>query len=362
MANNNPDKKALLRKLPAVHEILKWPGLLQAQDQGTLTRWALRQAAQTVLDSQRSALLKNERTEPDSKEKLEYAIKNEARKLLRGSLVPVINATGVILHTNLGRAPLAPEALNAIKAVAKGYSNLEFDLYQGKRGQRHRHVEGLLCDLTGAEAALVVNNNAAAVFLALRVLATDKEVIVSHPFLKPLAGLGKRSDIGPPEEVDRLLVVSDQKEGGCCSGVTFSAESGPPLLCQAVQDPPLKSARVLKLIHKDMVCMLIEIIEDIVSLGTEGQRLVGQKLKVVEVQDVTFALLTVTALCWRSTGAVALRSQAGSTQREADDGVTGRLPAQWPHRYDHDEPPGGDERDERRPGCGAASGVAHLPR
>jgi L-seryl-tRNA(Ser) seleniumtransferase len=92
----------------------------------------------------------------------------------------VVNATGVIIHTNLGRAPLSEASLAAMEAASRGYSNLEFDLENGARGSRHTHIEGLLCRLTGAEAAIVVNNNAAAVFLALSALAKKKEVIVSR--------------------------------------------------------------------------------------------------------------------------------------------------------------------------------------
>jgi L-seryl-tRNA(Ser) seleniumtransferase len=96
------------------------------------------------------------------------------------TLHPIINASGVILHTNLGRAPLSQEAIEAMIIISKGYCNLEFDLENGVRGSRQVHIESLLCQLTGAEAALVVNNNASAVLLALTALAKRKEVIVSR--------------------------------------------------------------------------------------------------------------------------------------------------------------------------------------
>jgi L-seryl-tRNA(Ser) seleniumtransferase len=107
-------------------------------------------------------------------------ILNRLEAIIKPSLRRVINASGVILHTNLGRAPLSEEALAAMVDVSRGYANLEFDLAVCDRGSRHIHVEGLLCQLTGAEAALVVNNNAAAVLLGLTALARRKEVIVSR--------------------------------------------------------------------------------------------------------------------------------------------------------------------------------------
>jgi len=103
-----------------------------------------------------------------------------AHALSHSSLRPVINATGVILHTNLGRAPLSQEAMTAMTLAARGYCNLEFDLDSRLRSSRNVHIEQILCQLTGAEAALVVNNNASAVLLALTALAKKKEVIVSR--------------------------------------------------------------------------------------------------------------------------------------------------------------------------------------
>jgi len=113
-------------------------------------------------------------------DKIVESIYLQVRQLETPTLRPVINATGVILHTNLGRAPLSRETIAAMDAVAKGYSNLEFELDSGSRGSRHTHIEPLLCQLTGAEAGLVVNNNASAVLLGLSALARRKEVIVSR--------------------------------------------------------------------------------------------------------------------------------------------------------------------------------------
>ena len=91
--------------------------------------------------------------EPEPRDQTQKQVLREARKLLTRSLRPVVNATGVLLHTNLGRAPLAEEAVRALQEVSVGYSNLEFDLDRGKRGLRYEHVQGLLCSLTGAESA-----------------------------------------------------------------------------------------------------------------------------------------------------------------------------------------------------------------
>jgi L-seryl-tRNA(Ser) seleniumtransferase len=115
--------------------------------------------------------------------------------LLQPELQPVINASGVVLHTNLGRAPLSRAAQQAMLETAVGYSSLEFDLRRGVRGHRHVHAESLLCQATGAPAALVVNNNAAAVLLALTVLARGREVLTSRTQLIEIGGGFRIPDI-----------------------------------------------------------------------------------------------------------------------------------------------------------------------
>jgi len=134
----------------------------------------LRKAINQTLEKERIRILEGRTNRAPVKEEIEQGILQGLTTILKPSLRRVINATGVILHTNLGRAPLAQEALDAIKEASAGYSNLEFNLDEGKRCSRYRHVDDLLCELTGAEASLVVNNNAAAVFLALRSLAKEK--------------------------------------------------------------------------------------------------------------------------------------------------------------------------------------------
>jgi L-seryl-tRNA(Ser) seleniumtransferase len=180
-----PDDSQQLRALPAVERLLQTEPLRSAAAKGP--RALAVAAARDVLDRCRAEIRAGNGAVPEIGELAAQAAADVAARN-RPRLVPVINATGVVIHTNLGRAPLADEALAAVETVASGYSNLEHDLTGGARGSRQMHVEDVLRDLTGAEAAVVVNNNAAAVLLAVAALAAAREVIVSRGQLVEIGG------------------------------------------------------------------------------------------------------------------------------------------------------------------------------
>ncbi|MFL5892512.1 MAG: L-seryl-tRNA(Sec) selenium transferase [Solirubrobacterales bacterium] len=178
----NPQSDAVqarLRALPSVERL--------ASSVGEVPHAAAIAAAREELDELRERIRDGEPVDPDPAV-LREVVAERARMLARGSLRPVINATGVILHTNLGRAPLAPEAAEAAARIGAAYSNLELDLEDGERGSRQVHVEGLLRTMSGAEAALAVNNNAAAVLLALAALAGGREVVIGRNQLVEIGG------------------------------------------------------------------------------------------------------------------------------------------------------------------------------
>jgi L-seryl-tRNA(Ser) seleniumtransferase len=159
-----------------------------------LGRESVKSIVSDVIGEYRSALRKDERAVL-SVEDLEAEMRRRCLERCVPSLRPVVNATGVVVHTNLGRSCLHGEAIEALTAVARNYSTLEYDLGEGKRGHRDSHVEWLLCRLTGADAALVVNNNAAAVLLCLAALAKDREVLVSRGELVEIGGSFRIPDI-----------------------------------------------------------------------------------------------------------------------------------------------------------------------
>ncbi len=173
-----------LRDLPSVDQLLQQSSVI-----AWITKYGRSQTIEALrqsLEATRTVFSKTQKI-PSDKQLLE-----QAHELLQAwsspSLRPVINATGVILHTNLGRAPLSRSAIHAIQAIALGYSNLEYDLEKGQRGSRLLHAETLLTRLTGAESALVVNNNAAAVLLVLSAFARRRSVVISRTQLVEIGG------------------------------------------------------------------------------------------------------------------------------------------------------------------------------
>ena len=177
-------------KLPSVDRLLNDPEITAlAHDHGAhlVTR-----CARNVLASARHQILSGQSLEPGD---LVNNLREDVVRTVRPSLRRVINLTGTVLHTNLGRAVLPESAIEAMIEVAQGASNLEFDVIAGKRGDRHKHSEALLCQLTGAEGALVVNNNAAAVMLTLNSLALRKEVPLSRGELIEIGGAFRMPDI-----------------------------------------------------------------------------------------------------------------------------------------------------------------------
>lgn len=161
---------------------------------GQFPRKIILKAVREVIAAGRGEILAGRATDL-SPAMLSAEIEDKIVRLSSFSLVPLINATGIVIHTNLGRAILSDNVLHNVIAVGGGYSNLEYDLASGKRGRRHTHTRRLLTDITGAEDALIVNNNAAAVLLCLNTVAKGKEVIVSRGELVEIGGSFRIPDV-----------------------------------------------------------------------------------------------------------------------------------------------------------------------
>jgi L-seryl-tRNA(Ser) seleniumtransferase len=211
----SPEIQQRLRRLPKVDDELRrieralndaareaGPGDDAAREQAALPRWALTQAVREAIAAQRRQILDEQAPagEPDAPGQVDArlevgAVLAAARRLVRPPLRPVLNATGVVLHTNLGRAPLPARALRRISEAAAGYCNLEYQLELGQRGSRQDLLPELLRPLTSAEAHLVVNNNAAAVLLMLAGLCAGQKVVVSRGELVEIGGSFRVPDV-----------------------------------------------------------------------------------------------------------------------------------------------------------------------
>jgi L-seryl-tRNA(Ser) seleniumtransferase len=191
-------REQVLRKIPSVDEILSRPeiaDLLKIHPRAVVVeaiRKGLGRLRSVILDKEEFSDLSNAFF---SFEHLYPLLQREIELQVQPQLRRVINATGVVIHTNLGRSPLHPSAMEHMIEISKSYSNLEYNLDMGERGNRYTHVEGILCRLSGAESAMVVNNNAGAVLLALNTIAEGKEVIVSRGELVEIGGAFRIPDV-----------------------------------------------------------------------------------------------------------------------------------------------------------------------
>jgi L-seryl-tRNA(Ser) seleniumtransferase len=246
----------LLRELPSVDRLLKHAAcepLLKRYNRGYVV-----EKCRTMLDRMRAEIRQTKAISPE--EVREEAILRRLEGVIaaesRPELVRVVNATGTILHTNLGRALLSAEAMEAVAAVGGQPVNLEYDLSAGKRGRREGAVEALLTELTGAEAATVVNNNAAAVLLGLNTLADGKEVVVSR---------GELIEIGGSFRIPEIMA----KSGAILKEVGSTNRTHPEDYEKAIND---KTALLLK-VHTSnykVVGFTAEVaLEELVALGTK---------------------------------------------------------------------------------------------
>jgi L-seryl-tRNA(Ser) seleniumtransferase len=192
----NPNQQQLLRRLPAVDRVLEL-----AHSEGGF-EWAPRSvvvnAIRTVIEDERRLIREDGGARAEdavSETAIMERVKAAVRQAMRPNLRPLINATGVVVHTNLGRSLLAPEAVENLQSVGARYSNLEYDLERGRRGSRYTAVRDLLCEITGAQDAMVVNNNAGAVLLSLESLARNRKVIVSRGELVEIGGSFRIPDV-----------------------------------------------------------------------------------------------------------------------------------------------------------------------
>lgn len=190
------DKHEQLKTLPGVDHLLE---LAQTQDLFLdIPRKVILESIRTVLEDIRREILQNKEDAPPVETHETGVLARAAalsREKVRNRLVPVINATGVVLHTNMGRALLCQDALDNIQKVSKTYSNLELNIDTGKRGIRYAAVESLICELTGAQSAIAVNNNAGAVLLALNTIAQGTQVVVSRGELVEIGGSFRVPDV-----------------------------------------------------------------------------------------------------------------------------------------------------------------------
>lgn len=254
-------KSKKLRQIPSIEEILQSEGL--QNHISLLSRPLVTQVIRRIVEGIRKEISKKDSV--FSKEQILTKVQEELEVLSSSTLKPVISGTGVIIHTNLGRAPISREVLKHITEISTNYSSLEYDLKKGRRGERTCFLEKLFCELSGSEAALVVNNNAAAVLLILSGLAKGKEVIISR---------GELVQIGGGFKIPEILAESGaiMKEVGTTNRTSLSDYQ------RAIN----KNTKVLLKVHKSNFWMsgfVEEVsIEELVTLG--------RKHRLITVEDL----------------------------------------------------------------------------
>ncbi len=329
----NPE---LLRRLPKMDLLLARPALAEHP----LPYPVKRQAARQVLDDCRRALREGALASVPGPEELEGAVLRLAERLSRPALGRVINATGIVLHTNLGRAPLSRRAAEAVGQAARGYSNLEYDLPNRCRGLRGEAAEELLCALTGAEGALAVNNNAAAVFLLLSALAAGQGVAISRgELVARLVEVGTTNKTRPADyaaalergEAQAMLKVhpSNFRVVGFTQSASLpelgelARSRGVPLLCDlgsaAPGSPELKEA----VTWADVVCFS----GDKLLGGPQAGILLGKAeligrlradplARALRIDKLSLAALEATLLDWRDGTAVPVSAMLSAEPAE----------------------------------------------
>jgi L-seryl-tRNA(Ser) seleniumtransferase len=190
------DQQKMLRMLPGVDHLLELAGTIAFFD--NIPKTVMVKSIRETLETLRLSILTPERNiqgESLSEDRIIELVKAVAKKTMTLNLTNLVNATGIVVHTNLGRSLLPGQVIENIAAIAGRYSNLEYDLGVGKRGSRYSNIEGILCEISGAQAAMVVNNNAGAVLLCLDTIAHGKEVIVSRGELVEIGGSFRIPDV-----------------------------------------------------------------------------------------------------------------------------------------------------------------------
>ena len=178
----------LLKSIPKVDKFIS------NKEFESMSQSLVSKISKRILQELRESILNQKINEINEKELIQK-VKNEYEKIIKPSLQKVINATGVIVHTNLGRSLIDEKAFETAKTVATSYNNLEYDLEKGKRGERYAHISKVVCEALGCEDVLIVNNNASAVFLILNTFAKNKEVVVSRGELVEIGGSFRVPDV-----------------------------------------------------------------------------------------------------------------------------------------------------------------------